>query len=64
MAAAQQSALKGLLQKYAKSGGGRHVFMTCNPSYCKVSISFTFLIQALNQWLSHDHAYEQPPADE
>lgn len=64
MAAAQQHALKGLLQKYPKSGGGRHVFMTCNPSYGKVSVSFTFLIHALNQWLSHDHTYEQPPADE
>lgn len=64
MAAVQQSALKGLSQKYDKSGGGRHVFATCNPSYCKVSAPFTFLIEALNRWRSHDRAYEQPPADE
>lgn len=60
----QKSALKGLSQKYIKSGWGRHIFMIYNPSHCKVSISFTFLTQALSQWLSHDRGHEQLSDDE
>lgn len=64
MSAVQQSALKGLLQKYVKSEWEKHIFMTYNPSYCKVRISFTFLTEALNQCLSHDCGHEQLSADE